>query len=528
MYIPLTFEGALQKCLIASSSYQGTYISGGIQYGYHIFTGSANLEVYNGSLLAQVIVVGGGGGGGSTNRASGGGGGGQVSYTALQPFYGGTYNISIGGGGTGATQYTSATAGGITYISGPSVSLAAVGGNGSGGSTGGSSGGGFSGGTGCTNVSGNGGCGGGGGGSTAAAANANCAQPTDATAGGAGYNISIANYDWSFGCGGGGGSSVSSGRGASCYGGYGAGDTGGPNTGNGGGGNWLFGGYATGGTGGSGVVIIQYPIETYCTNFFNTTGSCDCREITFDITDTLNYYPEKTGSYLYTQCGTNTFVSGTLQAYYPKTVCAASGSWFWVTGSSGYGNSTNTVSSSYPECLSASYGVQTCVTQSFTPICNSSIYTFSNSGSGDSTIYWVPKNSGNVSYSSLGGGAVTYQCVSNSTIGSIGSYPYGGSARLYTSASCLYTELTASWSGVGNAQSFATITFMQCNGTMTTLSVERGATSGTTLRYITGMCVDKTVAITTGYGGLPQAGRTVNSGSSCLGNYIDTGSCGCP
>jgi hypothetical protein len=513
MYIPLTFEGALQNCLIASSSYQGTFISGGIQYGYHAITGSSTFEVYNGSLQAQIIVVGGGGGGGSSNRASGGGGGGQVKYLPAQQLYKGTYTIQIGQGGIGGTPTVPATQGGTTSIIGPGFSLSSIGGYPSLGTTGGNSGDGFTGGTGCTNVSGNGGAGGGGGGSTAAAANVNCAQPTIATDGGAGLDISFGNYDWSFGCGGGGGSSSGDG-GRSCFGGDGFGNpgtAGGPNTGNGGGGSWISGLSCTGGNGGSGVVIIQYRINDYCKNFFNETGSCGCREITFDITDPLNYYPDITGNYVYTPCGTNDLISGSIEAYYPKTVCASSGSYYWVKGDGAYGNSLG-IASSGPECFSANYGVQTCVTQSFVPTCESKVYSFYATGSSATqTIHYVPKNSGSVVYESLANRNVIYKCISSGSFNQLGSgmQPYGitGNGNAVT-ASCTQISVVR----ISGAPYI--FKWVDCGGTYMTQSI--------TTTYDFSKCVDMSQ---------PYDFNGVGGGITIGGNCL-TGSllppCGCP
>ena len=517
MYIPLTFEGALQKCLIASSSYQGTFISGGIQYGFHIITGSSQLEVYEGSLQAQLVVVGGGGGGGSNPRASGGGGGGEVQYFPLQQFYKGVYNISVGAGGT-----TSGGNGGTTSITGPGLSISAVGGNGAFGSTGGTSGNGFSGGTGCNNVSGNGGCGGGGGGSTAAAANANCAQPTDATNGGAGFSIVVANTAWSFGCGGGGGASNSSGRGQSCLGGYGASDAGDPNTGNGGGGGWVSGGTTIGGPGGSGVVIIQYPIETYCKNFFNQTGSCNCSQITFNIPNG-GQYPQLTGSYAYTQCGTNTLVSGSLKAKYPVTVCAVSNSWYWqLTSNQIGGQDASSGLSSGNNCFSASYGVQTCVTQSFPPTCTSKIITFyAGTGSaGPQTLFYIAKNESNFTYNTISNNSVTYKCVSSGSLysGSIAYYPNGisGNGSLIFTSSVTCNNVTF----ISNA-AFSTryYKYQTCGGALVT-----GTFFGTGNSLTA--CVDTTFFY--GFYNGNTSGTSVTVGGDCLSGSIDTGSCGCP
>ena len=72
MYIPLTFEGALQKCLFASGGVEGFYISGNTQYAYHWFTGSGQFVVNKGSIdNVEIYVIGGGGGGGNRNTSVG-------------------------------------------------------------------------------------------------------------------------------------------------------------------------------------------------------------------------------------------------------------------------------------------------------------------------------------------------------------------------------------------------------------------------------------------------------------------------
>lgn len=471
MYIPLTFEGALQKCLFASSSTQGTFVSGGIQYAYHRITGSSNFEVYQGSLQAQLVVVGGGGGGGTAfTRATGGGGGGQVKYFPSQQFYAGTYNITIGGGGD-----SPAGTGGNTFITGPGVSVAAIGGIGANGTTGGTSGDGFAGGTGCTNFEPNGGVGGGGGGSRGAAEDENCSSPQPAD-GGAGFNISIANYDWSFGCGGGGGASVTAWDGASCFGGDGYGGVdgtpGGPNTGNGGGGGASEFYTINGGAGGSGIVIIQYPINDYCKNFYNETGSCGCRQLTFDITDELGYYPDVTGSYIYMPCGESQFASGSLSAYSPKTVCAVSNSYFSVSSNSGYGAGAGFANSG-PECISASLAPTTCSVESFVPTCTSkivTIYTPSASvGTPNSFGYVSPNATEHSTYDSTSA-RVKYICISTGSLYANNQrYPQvltGGNASIINSASCNTVTFTSTVPPGFNRQG----KYYDCNGNYQTFS----------------------------------------------------------
>jgi hypothetical protein len=523
MYIPLTFEGALQSCLYASGGFeQGFFISGSQQYAFHVFneTGSHNFEVLAGTLNnVKIAVVGGGGGGSDTFPAAGGGGGGGVIVQDNVILYAGTYSINVGRGGLPLDP------GQGTSIAGANLSLSVGGGNPGFGNVGGNSG------TpnsflGAAGTSAQGGGGGGAAGNAYVNGNAlfneggpGITSSFGGDTGGMPFPFSYGNTKY-LGAGGNGDQSGVSDP-FSLYGRGGVGTTSGP-----------------GQAGRDGVVIIQYPINDYCKNFFNETGSCGCVEHVFNITDGLNFYPDITGSYQYTPCGTNTFASGTLEAYWPVTVCAASNSWYWYEWT---GSIPNIVSASFggfvngaaSQCFSASYGVQTCVTQSFEPTCNSSIYTFL-AGTGSATpqtLFWIPKNESNFSYETLTNNYVTYKCVSTGSVGSIGDYPYGISgigSIIFQSASCLYTDFTASWSGVGASTSFASITFRQCNGTITTLSVNRGATSGTTIRYIAGMCIDQTYPVTTTRSGLPVPAMTVNTGSSCLGNYIDTGSCGCP
>lgn len=523
MYIPLTFEGALQKCLFASSSTQGTFISGGIQYEYHRITGSGNFEVFQGSLQAQLVVVGGGGGGGFRNtRATGGGGGGQVKYFPLQQFYAGTYNITIGGGGSSPEG-----TGGSTFITGPGVSVAAIGGIGANGTTGGTSGDGFAGGTGCTNFEPDGGVGGGGGGSRAAAENENCDSPQPAN-GGAGFNISIANYDWSFGCGGGGGATVTSWDGASCYGGDGFGGVdgtpGGPNTGNGGGGGASQFYDINGGEGGSGIVIIQYPINDYCKNFFNETGSCGCRQVTFDSTDTLNYEPDSTGSYIYMPCGGNRFVSGSLSAYTPETFCAVGDSYY----SYSYPAANRTFpaivnagfASTGPECFSASLAPTTCSVESFAPTCNSkivTIYTPSASVENPNDFYYVlPAATEHSVYNSTSA-RVKYICISTGSLYDNNQrYPQvltGDNASIINTASCSIVTFTSTVAPGFNRQG----KYYDCNGSYQTFS-GNGPFSITT-------CVDRSTFF--GFVGPGTTGSTsVTIGGDCF-----TGSnvpyCGC-
>jgi hypothetical protein len=538
MYIPLTFEGSQAKCLFASGGYEGYFISGSQQWKYHFFTSSTNLQVQKGTIdNVQIYVIGGAGGGArSTSNVSsaGGGGGGGTNFTMNGRLFQGTYNIVVGRGGAAQlTQNTNGLSGLPSSIIGANLNLVANGGGGGeyGSSfAGGTSGNGFVGGT-NTPTTNNGG---GGGGATAAG---NSSTGVKAGDGGAGNIFYIAEYASGYGCGGGGYAADNGDtQGFSCNDtAYGAGGRGNNPAGDGanyfgmGGG----GGGARGAAGGSGSVIIQYPIYDYCSNYFDETGSCGCRELTFDVSDTFNFYPDETGSYIYMPCGGSEFASGTLDAYLPKTFCAVSNSYYTYTAP--YGGGAGFINSG-PECFSASLTPVPCSPEAFPATCNSTIVTIwpaSASVGNPTTFGYVAKNATTHSIYTTTTPEVSYFCISTGSLFEGNQrYPQvltGNFATLYNTASCSNTEFTASWNGVGSSLAIATITFLQCDGTITTLSVQRNATSGITNRYITGLCVDRTYPVTTNYavsGPIPT--RTVNFGTSCLGNYIDTGSCGCP
>jgi hypothetical protein len=515
MYIPLTFEGALQSCLYASGGYeQGFFISASQQYAFHVFsqTGSQQFEVLAGTLNNAKIAVVGGGGGGAFAYPAGGGGGGGVIVQDNVTLYGGIYNINVGRGGLEGNP------GQGTSIGGTNLSLSVGGGNPGVGNVGGNSG------TPTTFLG---------------------VGSTGLDRGGGGGGAAGNAYAFPSGLFNQGGPGISSSFG---------GDTGGMpfpvgygNTkilgsgGNGSGGPYAdpFSLYGRGGkgvnsntqpgpaqAGRDGAVIIQYPINDYCKNFFNETGSCDCRQVIIDVTDGLNFYPDVSGSYLYTPCGTNTFVSGNLESHWPTTLCAASNSWYWFERSGPISGSSAGVANSGAECFSASYGVETCVTQSFPPTCNSNIYTFYNTGGGTDTIFWVPKNAINLSYTTLGVGAISYQCVSSGSIGSIGSYPYGGSEVIYLTASCQSTAITASWSSGFNF-SYAEYTYTPCGGPVNGASIRLNkSVLGAVVRTANIGCVDTTFTGSWVYSGtIPST--TINRTGSCLNDYISTGSCGC-
>jgi|LakMenE18May11ns_1017448.scaffolds.fasta_scaffold9876413_2 hypothetical protein len=500
MYIPLTFEGALQTCLYASGGYeQGFFISGSQQYAFHVFseTGSQQFEVLAGTLNnAKIAVVGGGGGGAFASPAAGGGGGGGVIVQDNVTLYGGIYNINVGrkgideGAGTG------------TSMTGTNLSLSVGGGSPGVGNVGGNSG------T-PNSFSGAGGAGskGGGGGGAGAAADV---FPTGLwNEGGRGISSSFGGntggmpfpYDYGntklFG-GGGNGNGSSFDYNYSLYGRGGDGRTNGASPGR------------------DGAVIIQYPINDYCKNFFNQTGSCDCRQVILDVTQGGGFYPDTSGSYLYTPCGTNSFVSGNLESHWPTTLCAASNSFYWYKFGGGFNpvsGSGGGFANSGAECFSASYGVQTCVTQSFTPTCNSQVVTFY-AGSGSTspqTVFWVSKNESNISSTTIENSSVIYKCISTGSIdsSSIAYYPYGISgigSVILPSASCNTITLT----GTGNRRGIAVL----CNGAQTTII----GTSGT-------YCIDSQIPVRTVPGFLSLQ---YTIGGTCLSGSFDTSSCGCP
>lgn len=541
MYIPLTFEGALQKCLFASSSApEGFFISGSQQWKYHWFTGSAALQVQKGTIdNVQIIVVGGGGGGARATAnvtPAGGGGGGGVTYVNNARLFAGTYNVVVGKGGAGGSaQNSNGSSGSLSSFIGQNINLVAQGGGGGAwgsGGRGGTSGNGFIGGL---ATSGNGG--GGGGGSTSEGFSSTTTGGGD---GGTGSYFNIANYINGFGCGGGGYvQSTSDNPGISCNGlSYGSGgdgnNSGGPGAhrfGMGGGGSPNSNPY-----GGSGSVIIQYPIFDYCSNYFNETGSCGCLELTMDITDQLNWYPDLTGSYLYMPCGGNQFVSGTLEAYSPETVCVVSGSYFSYNAAdyvyNGFATSQWGVTK---QCATQSLSPITCSVEWFTPTCSSSIvsiYTPSASVGNKTDFYYVAKNATTHSLVSSTTDQIKYYCISTgSVINGNQQYPQnlaGNFIYLYNTASCNTITLVADWAGKSpSATSQTTYYYYNCNGSKTSVTFSRPS-SNFTGALSASFCRDM---ITPAYfvrSGTSLPTEYLTTGSNCLGANFDTGSCGCP
>jgi hypothetical protein len=547
MYIPLTFEGALQKCLFASGGYEGYFISGSQQWKYHWFTGSSDLIVQKGTIdNVQIYVVGGGGGGArgtaNTTPAAGGGGGG-INFTTTARLFQGAYAVSVGAGGSSQlTQNSNGFNGISSSFIGANINMV-IGGGGGGtwGNTGvgGTSGNGFSGGTSNSEN------GGGGGGSTAVGDNATLIKAGN---GGAGNIFSIAEFENGFGCGGGGyAESTSDEKGFSCNGvefGAGGEGNGSPGAGanrygmgGGGGGNY-------GAEGGSGSVIIQYPIYDYCSNYFNQTGSCGCREITFDTTDPLNYYPQLTGSFIYQPCGENKFVSGSLISYGPLTVCAVSNSYYSytigdtvdpivVTSRAGFVNSDFVPNA--PECVSASLVPIACSIENFVPTCTSSvvtIYTPSGSGGNQSDFYYVAKNESTHSVYTSTSNRVKYICIStgSSYAGNL-IYPQlltGDFAALYNTVSCNTITLIADWAGKSpSITSQTTYTYYQCNGDRTSVTLSRPSTNYTG-QLSASFCRDMNTPAFFTRSGTSLPNETFISGSSCISTVFDTGSCGCP
>lgn len=421
MYIPLTFEGALQKCLFASGGIEGNFISGSQQWAYHYFTSSAKLNVLKGTIdNAQIIVVGGGGGGAYAQAAAGGGAGG-VNYNANVRLFAGEYSITVGAGGRGG-QYVNpgddnpGDPGISSEFAGPGVSLVASGGgagNYGNGNRGGSSGAptSFSGGLNLTDD------GGGGAGASAVGANA---TSTNGGNGGAGLTYYFIGTAKNFGCGGGGSSNANNAAGVSgCNSPYGRGGdtsvraTSGLNyTGGGGGGS--FKGYSTfGGDGGSGSVIIQYPVNNYCKNYFNQTGSCNCGQVLFDVTDSIDFKPEYSGTFYYTPCGSTELVSGSVFSYFPVTECASSGTWYGITTNNPAGGAVGFIGDGPgAKCISQSAfgGEAPCTTQQFFPT-TSSVVTYKNTaGSSGGQLYWLPSGSNTISKINLISNQKYYVC----------------------------------------------------------------------------------------------------------------------
>jgi len=524
MYIPLTFEGALQKCLFASSSTtEGFFVSGSQQWKFHWFTGSGQFVVDKGSIDNARIYVIGGGGGGATGQfnsiGAGGGGGGGVTYSTSSILYRGTYTITIGRGGTaGSGSQSNGSSGVASSFVGQNINLSAAGGGGGtwgADTTGGTSGNGFGGGLSSFSN------GGGGGGAFGTGSNA---TSTKAGNGGIGLSLQVSEpfnnptNTWGFGCGGGGYNAISTNQpGFSCnetnYGNGGDGNS------NGGDGANYYGmgggaGSTLGGKGGSGSVIIQYPITDYCGNYFNETGSCGCREITFDTSDPFDFYPDYTGSYIYMPCGGNQFVSGSLFPYAPITVCAVSNSYFAYTSNYIFqGDIKQGFVTTGSQCLSASLAPVACSPEAFPATCASqivTIYTPSASVSNPTDFGYVAKNETTSSIYNTTQNRVKYICISTGSVFN-GLYRYpqvltGNFATLYNTASCNTITITGGGRGI----------ITNCNGAEQTLI---NPTIGSTY------CIDRTVPIR-GISGFFLFTYTV--GGSCLSGSFDTSSCGCP
>jgi hypothetical protein len=116
-------------------------------YIYDIFSVSQTITLPSNIINAYILLIGGGGGGGSGLGYEGGGAGGSVTTTGpINLSLGATYTITIGSGGNGG-PFTSGnfngangSPGGTTSVTGPSLSLIALGGGGGGGSKQGSTG----------------------------------------------------------------------------------------------------------------------------------------------------------------------------------------------------------------------------------------------------------------------------------------------------------------------------------------------------------------------------------------------------
>lgn len=251
----------------------GGYVYHHGQYRYHVFTGTATLNVSEAGNVEVLLVAGGGGGGGGVSGwgGSGGGGAGGTVYNSSFAVSVGNYTVTIGGGGGGGTgDYRGANGGNTTFST-----LTAIGGGGGGSTNNGQN----------QQNGANGGCGGGAGGSRGqyggtGSQGGNGGTATDTSpykgaggggqsatggaggngtgAGGTGYYTTIRGIGEYFAGGGAGGRGGTPGAGG---GGADGGGAGGANTG-GGGGGCSNSGSMTGGTGGSGIAIIRYTIPT--------------------------------------------------------------------------------------------------------------------------------------------------------------------------------------------------------------------------------------------------------------------------
>lgn len=522
MYIPLTFEATSKQCLIASGGFESSYfISGGIQYGYHVFTGSGNFTVYNGSLKAQLLVVGGGGGGAyKSGGGAGGGGGGQVFYNPAQRFYAGTYSIGIGTGGAGGIlgSATNAANGLSSSINGPAMSIGVGGGGGAVLGTGGPSGNGFSGGTGVDAGAAEGG--GGGGGAVSAGESVSGLTPSIAGDGGSGFTMSVANYVDYYGCGGGGGSPTSGNdNGLSCNGLYGrgngdtlvgVGNSGAPNRGGGGGGGWV-----AGGAGGEGIVIIQYVVNDYCDNFFNETGSCGCRQLTFDRT-TGAYTPDEVGDYIYLPCGETTYVTGSIESFYPITVCAASNSYFAYEGINGtvFSGFANSGSST----IRCANDLPCTGPDVFVPNCSqSAVMAFLDPVGGTSIGYFVPRNSGSLGSLAFSQ-SVAYRCAVTAS-----GYPIGtiGDNSQYARATCLQYNYSG-FLPAGGANAY--VTYYACGGASQYYYQESGRFTDRNFSF--NFCADVSFGGPVIGSDTGDVGTLAQYGNCLTGSLLPV--CGCP
>jgi len=515
MYIPLTFEGALQSCLYAQGGYeQGFFLSGSDQYAFHLFsqTGSGQqFQVLAGTLNnVQIGVIGGGGGGAVSLLNGAGGGGGGVIVSQNNILYAGTYSINVGRGGSGGAWqpsiYNPGETGSPTSISGTNLYLSVDGGKGGNGNVGGESGA-------PTAFSGSAGTSTRGGGGAGAGGAAIRIIPTQYGVPGPGITAYLGGQIPAIGA---------TGKLILATGGYGV--------------NWEAtdptgseqGQFGTGGDGRdynsgndaqdgrNGAVIIQYKINDYCKNWFNETGSCQCSQTTFGIplNESAQYF-DLTGSYFYTPCGRTDIASGSLISNFPVTTCVASGSWGRIIRSNQIGGQVITDGfASGNNCFSASYGVQTCTTQSFQSTCTSSYVTFV-AGTGSTSpqsYYYVPKLSSSISYGdTLTNNYLTYKCVSSGS--SFGFYPTGisgGGSKIYFTAAC--NNVTFRNNDGGNK----TYKYWKCNGQYTQ-AILGGYTSAS-------VCIDTTLPYGF-YGTTTNTNITV--GADCISSYL-TGSCGCP
>lgn len=243
------FGGQLGPTFIATAqgASSGSFISGGIDYGFIKFSsGSYTLNVNSGAEVDLLLV----GGGAAGDRTGGGGGGVFQSSTRL---YKGTYTVIAGRGGTSGSLAVSssisangiryeALPGSITGSSGQPTSFAAGANSDCGGS----------------NLAG-------GGGASAAqnGFNSTCTPSIVGGNGGQGLTLNFDGTSSVYASGGGG-------RGRATAGGLASGGAGGTNAGNGGSfvaaatsaingfGGGGGGGYTSVGSGGHGVVIIRY------------------------------------------------------------------------------------------------------------------------------------------------------------------------------------------------------------------------------------------------------------------------------